>query len=123
MSATVLDTCVVSRMPAAGPIMNDTSTDIESSENAERRCSPGTSAVSTCRPIAPAGIASRPAGSAMTSSNGYGRCGALVQYAVETVVQTATIGRKPCRSISRPIIGAPSAVPAVVMVPINPAAP
>src|SRR5690349_23205709 len=47
-SATPDENFVAISTPAAGPTMNDSSTEIESSENAGLRCGSGTIAVSAC---------------------------------------------------------------------------
>jgi hypothetical protein len=59
--------------------MKDDSSEIVSSEYADRRWAPGTSAVSTCREIELAGTTSMPAGSATATSATYDRCGAATQ--------------------------------------------
>src|SRR6266568_9506041 len=81
MTAAVVDTFVAISTPTAGPTMNDISNEIESSENAVRRCSGGTSADSAWRPTDITGRASTPPTNDMTSSAGYGSSQAVSQYA------------------------------------------
>jgi hypothetical protein len=116
------DTVVAMSTASAGPIMNEISTDIESSAYAGRRRSGGTRAASDCRTTENVGSISSPPTRAATTSSGYGSEPAVDQNnASATVVSTST-RRSPRRSISRPSSGAPSAAPIVAAAPTSPAA-
>ena len=70
-----------------------------------------------------AGSTSMPPPNPHTSSAVYDRCGATTQNAASPNVVTASIGRRPNRSTTRPITGAPTAIPMVHTAPTVPAAP
>ena len=88
-----------------------------------RRSSGGTSAAIACRPIDIAGSTRIPPANPHTSSSGYGRNRATSQNAVSPIVVMTSILRRPYRSTTRPMSGAPSAMPIVATAPTVPAAP
>ena len=67
-SAAFVENFVATNTPSAGPPMNDSSTEIESTDNATRRRLSGTSAVMTCRPIDIIGTPSSPTQNDVTSN-------------------------------------------------------
>src|SRR6266545_6745123 len=87
-TATVGDAAVTTSTPTAGPRANDPSTEMESSENAVRRWSSGTSAVRACRATPNTGSANTPLTSAEASSAGYGSSGRLNQNAASAATDS-----------------------------------
>ena len=109
--------------PRAGPDMKLISVVIESRAKAGRRCDSGVRAAIDCRATENAGNARKPPSRARRSSPQYGRaCATLQKMTSETVVSSST-GRRPRRSTSRPIKGAPIEPPMVSAAPTRPAAP
>ena len=108
--------------PIAGPAMKDNSVVIESRANAGSRCDSGASAAMDCRATANAGSDRNPPNSAATSSAQYGMWGEENQNSTSATVVSTSTGRRPRRSVIRPITGAPSEPPTVNAAPTMPAA-
>ena len=108
--------------PSAGPAMNEISVVMESSANAGSRCDSGASAAMDCRATAKAGRVRKPPIRAAMSSAQYGIACAVVQKVTSAIVVSTRTGRRPLRSVIRPITGAPSDPPMVKAAPTMPAA-
>ena len=103
--------------------MNTSSTIIESSAKAWRRMASGTRAATACRMTENTGTPSTPPSTnVVTSSTGYGRNGALTQYAASDTPVSSSTGLSPRRSTIRPSIGEPTPMPIVITMLASPAA-
>src|SRR3954470_10447987 len=95
----VAESWVTRSTAAAGPIMKDSSTVIESMAYAGRRDAAGTRAAIDCRTTENTGIVSSPSSAAATSSATYGSSGATDQNAASATMLTASAARRDRRSV------------------------
>ena len=121
-SAAVVDHVVATSTASAGASMNVSSVHTESSANAVRCSSGGTSTASDCRTTEKTGTMNRPARAAAPTSASKVRKGAAVQMAASMRTEGSSARRSPSRSTRRPRHGAPIAIPRVAAAATIPAA-